>query len=145
MHILTTLQNDGAQSEFDETQGGKQSARASTNDNDLWAVTDIRIFRMLVFIVCGLFINKHPHLQIHKDSALAGIDATTKDTHSRHRAYIKAIFVSQPRAQRLFIGSHLWLYPNLIFVGHSSVLKRSFISSISSLSNHLLRRSLAFC
>ena len=122
MDILATFQDNGAQAKLNEAKGSKQSARTSTDDDDLRSLADIRIVGMLIGIVSRLFVDEYAHLQIDEDSTLAGIDATPQDTHSSDGAYVKAILVSQPRAQRLFIGSHLWLYSHLILIGHSSLL-----------------------
>ena len=117
-HILTTFQHYWAQTEFNETQGSKESARPCSHHNDLWTLADIRIVHKLIHIILRLFIDIHTYLQIDEDSTLTGIDAPTQDTYSRNRAHIKAILISQPLAQVLFDCRHMRPYTNLILLHH---------------------------
>ena len=118
--ILATLQNDGTQSEFDESQSSKESSRPCTHDDDLWPVAHIRILRMLILIVGRLFVDINTHLQIDEDSTLTGINAATQNAHSSHRTDIEAVLLGQKLPQCLLVGSHLRQHPYLVLVRHNS-------------------------
>ena len=96
MHILTTFQDNGSQTQFYQSQGSKQATRTSTHHNDLWFIADIRIVHRDVFIILRLFVDIHAYFQIDKDGALTGIDAATQDAHTCYCTNIESVLICQP-------------------------------------------------
>ena len=116
--ILAALQHDGAQTQLYQSQGGKQSARSGTDDDDLRGLVDVGIVRHHVLVLGRLLVDVAAHLQVDEDGALAGVDATAQDAQRRQRAHVEAVLVGQEVAQRLLVGSHVGLHANLILVNH---------------------------
>ena len=75
MDVASALKDDGAQSEFDEAQGGKKSARTCSDYNHACPSFNIRIrYRLKVHTWCRL-PNKYFHAEVHHDITLARVDA----------------------------------------------------------------------
>ena len=118
--ILTTFEHDRTNAQFYQSEGSKQSARASTNDNSLRCCGDIRIICDNILVLLGLFVDITTHLQIDKNSTLARIYAAPENAHGCQRTDIKAILISQPTAKRLLVSCYMRLYADLVFINHPS-------------------------
>ncbi len=58
-HVLSTFQDDGAIAQFDESQGGKESARSLSHHDDSRLGAHIRVFRMHILVVLRIFVDGH--------------------------------------------------------------------------------------
>ena len=118
MNVLAAFQHHRPQTEFYQTKGGKESTGACTHDNDLRFPAHIGIIGVLVLIGHRFLVHVHTHFQVHIDGSLPCVYAPFQDTHSRYRTHIYALFLSQPRLQRLLVGCNLGQHPDLIFTRH---------------------------
>ena len=108
--VFASFHDNRTQSQLNESQGSKQSARTGSHDNDLWALADIVIRCSYVFIILWLFVDIDTNLQINKNSTFTGIDATFEDADAGDGALVKALFCSKIAAKCLFIGCNMRLY-----------------------------------
>ena len=118
MHVLTALHYDGAKAQFNQTQGGKQSARTGTNDDDLRPAFHIGIVHRLEGSRCHGFVNPYAHAQVHEHLALSRIytaahNPITADAPRRHTAFGHHLLAKQRIG-----GGNLRKHPKLKFTYH---------------------------
>ena len=118
VYVLTSFQYNGAQSEFYQPEGCKQTSRTSTHHNHLGTSFHIRINYPLIFIIMWLFVDICPYFQVYVYLSLAGIDATFQDAYAINCPYVKAIFLSQISFQFVLLRCHLWHDTYLVFIRH---------------------------
>ncbi|CDB09426.1 putative uncharacterized protein [Bacteroides sp. CAG:633] len=105
-YVLAALYHNGAQSQFDEAQGGEESAGAGTYDDDLGATFYIVVYGVLVFVVFGHFVDVGTYGEVDKHCPLAGIDAPLQDTGGVEGFLVKAFLVYEVGFQLLFVSGY---------------------------------------
>ena len=93
MHILATLQHNGAQTQFNQSESREETARTGTHHNDLWTLTHILIVHPFKLILRGQFVHIDTHLQVHEDGSLTGVNRALQDAHSLQCAQGQSLFL----------------------------------------------------
>ena len=117
-HVLSTFQDDGAIAQFDESQGGKESARSLSHHDDSRLGAHIRVFRMHILIVLWIFVDVGTHLQIDEDGALAGVDAAFEHTHLVEGSHVESLLLGEVALDAFLAGCLFWQNSYLIFLNH---------------------------
>ncbi len=119
MHALAALHHDGSDAQFDESQCREQSARTGTHHHRLRLVLHIRIVRPHKLVILRQLVHIRPHLQVHVDGALTGVDAPFQHPHRRHMLRRQSLLLKQEPLDGLFTRRHLGQNSNLILFYHS--------------------------
>ena len=95
VHILSPFQHDGAEAQFNQSEGSKESAWACTHDDDLPTVAHIGIVHMLIFVIGRQFVHIDTHLQVHIDGTLTGINTSLQYADSHDLVHPQTVLVGQ--------------------------------------------------
>lgn len=79
--VLASLDDDGTDSEFDESEGCKESAWSGSDDYGFGVSFYVLVVCVLVFVVGGFFSYICTYLEVDVYGALAGIDAALEYTY----------------------------------------------------------------
>ena len=75
IYVASALKDDGADAEFYESEGCKESARSCSDNNGLWGGTDIAIVDALEGQCGGVFVDKDLKGEIDHHLSLSRINA----------------------------------------------------------------------
>jgi len=103
-YVLSAFHNDRAQSEFDQTQGCKQSSRSGTYYDDLRFSFHIGIFGMHKFVIFRHFVDEYQYFQIDVNGPLACIDASLQDAYGLNGTDVYSLFTADILFDTLFAG-----------------------------------------
>ena len=117
-HILATLQNHRSVTQFDEFEGSKETARSLSHHDDTRLTAHVGIFRMDILIVLRKLIDIGTHLEIDKDGALAGIDASLEYSHLVECSHIQPLFLGEIALDAFLARCLFWQNSDLIFLDH---------------------------
>ena len=117
-HVLSTFQDDRAIAQFDESQGGKESARSLSHHDDSRLGAYIGVFRMHILVVLRIFVDVGTHLQIDENGALAGVDAALQYAHLVQGSYIQPLLLGEIALDAFLAGCLFWQNSYLIFLNH---------------------------
>ena len=104
-YVLSAFHNDRAQSEFDQTQGCKQSSRSGTYYDDLRFSFHIGIFGMHKFVIFRHFVDEYQYFQIDVNGPLACIDASLQDAYGLNGTDVYSLFTADILFDTLFACS----------------------------------------
>ena len=128
-HVLPSLNDDRAAAKFYQPQGGKQSARTSTDHYDLPAIADVGVFCLDIFFVLWHLVDIHLQCKVYIHLSLSGVDAFLLHPHVRYGAAVYCHFAAYVFRYVLFVVRHLWRYAYLCFLYHvyQCVFRKIFI------------------
>ena len=115
-YVLATFHHNGAEAMLNQAQGCKQSARASTHDDDLRLAFHILVGGAHEFLVLRKFVDVEPYFQVHINGSLAGIDAPLQYTDGLDGACIETFVLTDEQLDTLFIGCLLGQNSYLMFL-----------------------------
>ena len=116
--ILAPLHDDGAQSQFYQPQGSKQSAGACPHDNDLWPVVHHGVGYRAEEVFCRLFVQVDAHREIDKYRPMAGIDASAEDTYICDVMQVQTFLPAKISAEALSVGGVCGKKAEGVFLNH---------------------------
>ena len=117
-HILATLQHHRSVTQFDEFEGSKETARSLSHHDDTRLTAHVGIFRMDILVVLRKLIDIGTHLEIDKDGALAGIDASLEYPHLVECSHIQPLFLGEIALDAFLARCLFWQNSDLIFLDH---------------------------
>ena len=131
VHVLTALQHYRAQSQFYQSQCGKQSARSGAYHYHLWFALHVRILSVLVFIILRLLVHICTNLKVYVYLSLSGVNASLQYPHTTYLIGADTILIAKIGFQSILLCRHFRLYSYLIFINHGAkVQKLSQITQI---------------
>ena len=116
--ILSTLDHNGAHTQFYKFQCREEPGRTGTHYNHRGAILYIAILAARVLVYGRLFVYKYPDCEIHVYCTLARIDAAAQHTHGGNSPCIEPFQLCNILLYRLLVGSNMRLYSYLIFIYH---------------------------
>ena len=123
MHVLAAFQHDGPPAQFDEAQGGKQSARAGTYHNDARGLAHVGVDHRLEVESGRHLVDVEVEAQVDVDGALAGVDASAADAQGLDGARIDGQFGRGLADELPFVGRYVGRDPQVELLLHDGLLR----------------------
>ena len=117
--ILTALQEDGAEAEFDQMQSRKESGRPRADHDHAGRTGNIAVADRFKSHGGFVFINKEQHREIDENPTLACVDAFAQKAHSADGTGRKVEFGGTMAAQSFFLQSYIGREAKLDFFLHT--------------------------
>ena len=119
VYVLSPLHDYRAEAQFYQTECGKQSAGACSDDNDLRPSLYVGIINTREFILWRHFVDEDPYAYVHINRALAGINAALQHSHAFDGACVQSLLTGNVLHDGLFVCRLLRKQAKLVFLNHS--------------------------
>ena len=117
-HILSALKDDGTQTELYQAQGGKQSARSLTDNDNLRPPAHVGIVGADEVFILRQFVDIDAHLQVDHHRALSGVNAAAQHAHTAHAVGCESFLLGKISDEVLLRVSHFGQHTYLVFGDH---------------------------
>ena len=121
MNILASFQHDRANTQFNQSKGGKQTSRAGTYHNSSWFVAHILIVDGSEHIISWLFIDVNSQREVDIDGTLSGIDTPLEDADMVDMLRRKTLVCNKELLDALFVSCLFGQNSYLVFLNHSLI------------------------
>ena len=136
-HILASLEYDGPQAEFYQSECRKKATGSLTHNNHGFPFRHIGVIDGSEGRILWGLVHIDPYHQVDEDGALTGIDAPAQHTDSGNGSLVDSEFLCHSRLDGGCRGCHLWQYSQLDIFVHSFLF-------VYFISYPMVRSSLSF-
>lgn len=124
VNILSTLNHDGTQTQFNESECGKESTRACTYHQDSIRRRHIWILNRQELIVLRLLIDIQPSRNVYIDGSVTGVDRALQNAHMSQGSDVKPLLSGHTLLDALFRGGLFGQQSELKFGYHRFVMMK---------------------